>query len=209
MTRGKPHLHLLLTASALCNDAHLQHEGERRNVVGDTTEGALLVMALKAGLAREDLETQQPRQAELPFSSERSRMTTVHPDEGGFVAYVKGGVDVLLPHCTRKQEVDSVRELTAADLDAINAANQQLASNGLRVLLIGYRRLPQMPPTDRLEEEITFLGLVGMRDPPRPEVRDAVALCYRAGIVVMIAGDKDPPRRDLGIARDTAVTARS
>jgi Ca2+-transporting ATPase len=95
--QADPHLRLLLTASALCNDAHLQREGERWSVVGDTTEGALLVMALKAGFDRAKLEQDHPRQSEVPFSSERSRMTTVHPDEGGLVAYVKGGVDVLLP----------------------------------------------------------------------------------------------------------------
>ena len=200
------HLRLLLAAGALCNDARLQQENGRWIVVGDTTEGALIVAAQKAGLDWEELEAEEPRVSEVPFSSERARMTTVHQLETRFIGYMKGAPDVVLPLCgTRRRDRDSL-VLSEDDRAAIRDANEELAAGGLRVLAIAYREFDGPPGPEETEQQMCFLGLVAMRDPPRDEAREAVASCRKAGILpIMITGDH--ARTALAIARDIGIAA--
>jgi Ca2+-transporting ATPase len=192
-------LRQLLQAACLCNDATLFQEksGGAWNISGDPTEGALLTAAAKAGLWREALERQLPRAAELPFDSERKMMTTVHrTPEGRFICYVKGAMDSLERRCRDFPQ-------SAA------AANQQLADSGHRMLAFAFKMLEELPeelmPED-LENNLHFLGLAAMIDPPREEARAAVALCRSAGIrPVMITGDH--PATAAAIARSLGISS--
>jgi Ca2+-transporting ATPase len=198
---GYPGSRLLLRAGLLCNDAQLEKmddggSGDREwRMVGDPTEGAFVVAAAKAGLWREELEEDYPRLAEIPFDSERKRMTTIHPDPryGGYVAYIKGAPDVILNLCEKVVEDGVEHPLTAERQDYILEVNEALTSNALRVLGVAYRPLdsvPNDPSSDEVEQKLTFVGLLGMIDPARPEVKEAVALARHAGIrTVMITGD--------------------
>ena len=182
-------LRRLLVAGALCNDARLETEGAHWRVVGDTTEGALTVAARKTGLNWEELERESPRISELAFTSERACMTTVHRVEDRRVAYMKGAPEVVLAACTARRTGGGIATLSDADRALIMTTNHQLASEGLRMLALAYRDLPE-PSGEPLEEGMTFLGLVAMTDPPREEARAAVAACILAGIrPVMITGD--------------------
>jgi Ca2+-transporting ATPase len=199
-----PHLRLLLTAAVLCNDAELQLDNGRWRIVGDTTEGALVVAAAKAGIDWQKLEPSQPREREIPFSSERARMTTVHRHEDRQIAYGKGAPDVLLPLCSALRTDHGASQLSDQERGEILKTNEQLASAGLRVLAIAYREVDPHTDLEEIEREMTFLGLVAMRDPPREEARDAVLRCRDAGIVtLMITGDHAATA--LAIARDLSI----
>jgi Ca2+-transporting ATPase len=182
---------LLLKAGALCNDAKVCQGQDM--ILGDPTEAALLFLAQRAGLEGEELNNRDPRVAELPFDSERKLMSTVHADNGRYVVYVKGAVDQLLPRCSGLRVSDEIVPMTSDQLAKIEEANTHMANDALRVLAIAYKRIDQVPvelESSSLEEELIFLGLVGMIDPPRQEAMDAIALCKRAGIrPVMITGD--------------------
>jgi len=162
-------------------------------VTGDPTEGALIVAARKLGFAQEELERLYPRIAEIPFSSERKRMTTVHKTPQGEVyAYVKGAPEVILERCSRILEGGVERRLTAEKKRAVLKINEEFAEDALRVLGMAYRRLdaPKKRYTEKIESDLVFVGLMGMIDPPREEVKDAIRLCKKAGIKpVMITGD--------------------
>jgi len=182
-----PLRHLLKTA-LLCNSSHLVQDAETGwKVVGDPTEGALLVLAARGGAEAEAVRSANTIVRELPFDSDRKRMTVVTLDaQGHEVAHVKGGVDVLLPRCTSIEMNDGVRPLT--DDDRAQALKQAdlMSGEALRVLALCRRSRPEGDP----EEQLTLLGLVGLMDPPRPGVLEAVAACRDAGIsVVMITGD--------------------
>jgi len=191
-----PGSRLLLRAATLCNDAFLENEnGDGWRMVGDPTEGALVVGAAKAGLWQGELVQDYPRLDEIPFDSTRKRMTTLHPDPryGGHVAYVKGAPDLLLELSDKVIEDGTERPLTNEKHRRILEVNESLASNALRVLGVAYRplaELPVSPTAEAVERGLTFIGLVGMIDPARPEVKDAVALARHAGIkTVMVTGD--------------------
>lgn len=181
-------LQRLLTAGVLCNDAVLRTdagEGKSR-LVGDPTEGALLVVALKAGIDPQALRTAMPRGAEVPFSSETKRMATLHQADGVPLVAAKGSPETLLTACSRIYRSGHEQVLDDATRKAILEQVEQLASRGRRVLALADRHHDAMP----LDSDLTFLGLVGMIDPPRAEARDAVAECRTAGIrPVMITGD--------------------
>ena len=186
---------LLLAALALSNDAEPRGDGAE----GDPTEVALLLAALRAEIDKRELAARMPRLAEVAFSSERARMTTIHSDpDGGLVAFTKGAPEHVLPSC---RDVDLPAMLDAAD---------DMARRGLRVLAFASRRLERMPEEGQLEDietGMTLLGLVGLIDPPRAEAAEAVALCRTAGIrVVMITGDHPATARAiatrLGIVDD-------
>ncbi|MCK8437272.1 cation-transporting P-type ATPase [Streptomyces sp. D2-8] len=184
----------LLRVAALCSNARLVPPSDRQGwrVLGDTTEGALLVAAAKAGIDRAAEEAATPRVAEYPFDSVRKLMSTVHGDTAdGYHAYVKGAPQELLARCTRIDWRGERLPLTEELRAAVIAANDGLASQGLRVLAAARRPVPDpRPAQDEVESELTLLGLVGMLDPPRPEVSDAVAACRRARIrIVMVTGD--------------------
>jgi Ca2+-transporting ATPase len=198
----------LLTAAVLCNGATLSREDGVWRVVGDPTEGALLVAAAKMRLLQAPLEAAHPMLGEAPFDSERKMMTMVRRADGRAVAYVKGAPDVLLRRCTRVLARDgAVAPLTEPIRQEIAAANRAFAHEALRVLGLARRPLASVPSTyraDELERDLVFLGLAAMKDPLRHEAIEAVARCRRAGIrTVMITGDhKDTAAaiaRELGL----------
>ena len=184
---------LLSRVAALCNNSHLENDGNKWYITGDPTEGALIIAAYKAGLQKGDLEKKHPRIAEVPFSSERKRMTTVHTiPRKGFCAYVKGAPEIVLADCSRIYEDGKETTLTEQKKEKILHVNENFAKNALRVLSMAYRRLPESTKrfTEEIEKDLVFVGLMGMIDPPREEVRESVALCKKAGIkTVMITGD--------------------
>lgn len=186
-------LALLLRIGALCNNARLDHEEGAWRILGDPTEGALLVVAAKAGYDATALTSEHPRLGEIPFSSERKRMTTIHAEpEGSTIAYVKGAVEVVLDRCTSILTDGRVTTLTDEERYQILWANETLATDALRILGMAYRELPaeQGAPDEEVENELVFVGMTGMIDPPRDEVFEANRLCTRAGIkTVMITGD--------------------
>ena len=191
-TSGDRHRREVLTIGALCNDTVLSPGGR---TAGDPTETAFVDAALAEGLDKNLLEREMPRAAELPFDSDRKLMSTVHPlpeHPGRYRVMVKGAPDVLLSRCTHMLAGGAV-PLTASLARDVEAANASMAEQALRVLACGYKdvdRLPSSPASQELETGLTFAGLVGMIDPPRMEVKEAVARCYAAGIrPVMITGD--------------------
>ena len=175
-------------AMALCNDAVAGRDGE---LVGDPTEIALLAAAQAAGVDKEASQQTLPRVAELPFDSQRARMSTLHRDGDGVLTLVKGAPEGVLALCTDQLGADGA----ASDFDAaaLQDAAEALAAQGLRVLAFALKRLPRVPDLGEagtLECGLTFIGLAGMIDPPRAEAAAAVAACKAAGIVpVMITGD--------------------
>jgi Ca2+-transporting ATPase len=184
-------LRLLLGAAALCTNA--QYDG--KNIIGDTTEGALIVAAAKAGLLKEDLEKVYPRVHEVPFTSERKRMTTVHKSsDGKLQAFVKGAPEVVLERCTHVLFNGNTVALAEKGRRAILEINESMAKEALRVLGVAFKELGQANPekfdAEELETGLTFVGLLGMIDPPREEAKVAVKKCEEAGIkTVMITGD--------------------
>jgi Ca2+-transporting ATPase len=184
----------LLKISTLCNDAKLEKEKEsgRWMIKGDPTEGALVVAAAKAGLWKEELEKENTRIGEVPFSSERKRMTTVHLASKKKVAIMKGAPEIVLERCTKILLKGKVREITEEDRRKILQVNEAMAMQALRNLGFAYRELPESANSfdEKIESEMTFVGIMGMIDPPREEVKDAISICRKAGIrVVMVTGD--------------------
>jgi Ca2+-transporting ATPase len=188
-------LQTLLTVATLCNDAKLEKDtvSERWVIKGDPTEGALIVAAAKSGLWKEELEQQQPRIGEIPFSSETKRMTTMHIVSGKKkIAYMKGAPEIVLEKCTKVLANGKVSKLTDGDLARILEVNEAMARQALRNLGFAYKELPETVNTcdEKIEKDFVFVGIMGMIDPPREEVKDAIYTCRRAGInVVMVTGD--------------------
>jgi len=186
-------LSLHLRIGALCNDALLTCERGFCSIYGDPTEGALVVVAAKAGMDKEKLEKTFPRLDEIPFQSEKQYMATLHPRDGGRVVYVKGAVERLLSLSKYHLKGDGVVLLVEDDAQAILEANTAMAREAMRVIATAYLDLPS--EFEELREEdirgnLVFVGLAGMADPPREEAKEAVRLCKQAGIkVVMITGD--------------------
>ncbi len=204
-------LYDLLLASAACNDSRLDSRNGRTSFVGDPTEAALLVAAAKANLRREDIDTRMPRLGSLPFTSDRKRMTIVRQRDGHPWAFVKGAPEVIIQQCSRIRTATGDEPLSTADRATMLEASAQMASDALRVLAFAQRRLESFSPSAigadggmEIERELVLLGLAGMQDPPRPEARDAIQKCKRAGIkTVMITGDHPETAgaigRELGI----------
>jgi Ca2+-transporting ATPase len=201
----------LLSAAALASDARLVERNGVWEIEGDPTEGAIVVAAAKAGLAKADLERAEPRVDEIPFTSETKRMTTLHDVDGEVHAYTKGAPEVVLPLCTRVLTADGVVSLDSDVREAVLAVTHDFASDALRVLAIAMRTDPE---PGAAQQELTLLGLVGMIDPPRPEARDAITTCESAGIrAVMITGDHPATAaavaRELGLLTDGRVVLGS
>ena len=203
---ANPDHFLALLAGCLCNDAEVSHSGDTRTIHGDPTENALLVAAEKAGIVKAEWERHCPRIAEVPFDSQRKRMTTLHQMGRGplptldpilaaapCLSFTKGSVDGLLSACDRILIDGAIRPLDPKAAAGVSAQNDRLAQEGLRVL--GFACAPWEEPVEDtsaagLERGLVFIGLMALHDPPRPEVKDAVALCRSAGIrPVMITGD--------------------
>lgn len=202
----QPLLDLILKIGALCNDAEFLPE--EAQIIGDPTEGALVVAAAKAGMTRKELQATYPRTQEYPFDSVRKRMSTVHQGtlvpklagekgEDRHWLLVKGAPDLVLENCQWWLGEDGPQELTAARKAELLKVNHQLATEALRVLAFAFRPDPPSgSPVEEVEKDLTFVGFMGMIDPPRPEAKAALQVCQEAGIAVkMITGDH----------RDTAV----
>lgn len=232
LIREIPALALLLAGGALANDAILEDSNDGLDYVGDPTEGALLLAAARAGLLKPELEKVFPRVSEVPFDSDRKRMTTVHqfpgnlnslPDNyrnlwnwddylGGFpfIVFSKGAVDSLLEVCDRVWVNDHIEELDAIWRERIAAANEEQAKDGMRVLGVAFRSSQEVSKNGsgtEVERDLVFIGMVGLMDPARPEVKTAVQTCSTAGIrPVMITGDHPLTARkiaeELGISHD-------
>lgn len=178
---------LLLKGLVLCNDTS---EGKQGRLVGDPTETALIAYARLVGFAPRVVRKGNTRIDEIPFDSKRKLMTTVNVDlDGNKMSYTKGAVDVLLKRCTKILDGENERLITDEDIEAIRRANSDMCKDALRVLALGYKKT-YLSNHENLEEDLVFVGLVGMIDPPRAEVTDAVKTCKRAGMTaIMITGD--------------------
>jgi P-type Ca2+ transporter type 2C len=199
----------LLSAAVLASDAQLTRRDGRWQVEGDPTEGALLVAAIKTGLDPTDLNQREPRTAEIPFTSERRRMTTLHTASHATVAYSKGATEEVLASCISRSCSGREVPLTDADRERTREVEQQLAVEGLRVLAVARKPGARL---DGAEADMTLLGLVAMMDPPRPEARAAVETCEAAHIrPVMITGDHPLTARtvaaELGLLKDHRVVS--
>ena len=200
---------LLATAMALCSDANLNEDNQAE---GEPTECALVNFAYSVGLKKQDLEAKTPRVDEAPFDSGRKMMSTIHDLGGSYVQYTKGGPDVVLARCAYFYEDGKVLPMTEEKRAEIMAANKKMADKALRVLAAAKRDWTQKPGDNSpefLEQELVFLGLTGMIDPVRPEVKAAIEECRNAGIrAVMITGDhKDTAvaiAKELGIITDAS-----
>lgn len=221
---AQPALAATLWGGALCNDAMLEKDGPdgaEYRMVGDPTEGAMVVAAAKAGYWRDELQKRLPRVNEIPFDSERKRMTTIHkvgegargkwlpvPLSGApYVAVVKGAPDLILDRCAYIMTADGVQPMTTELRQRILDANAAMASQALRVLAVAYRPLnsvPEEPKPDDIEQDLVFLGLEGMIDPARPEVLPAVRRAQGAGLrTIMVTGDY--PATAAAIAKEIGI----
>ena len=200
---------LLATAMALCSDANLNEDNQAE---GEPTECALVNFAYSVGLKKQDLEAKTPRVDEAPFDSGRKMMSTVHDLGGKYIQYTKGGPDVVLARCAYYYEAGKTLPLTEEKRAEIMAANKAMADKALRVLAAAMRAWDEKPgdnTPEYLEQELVFIGLTGMIDPVRPEVKQAIEECRSAGIrPVMITGDhKDTAvaiAKELGIITDAS-----
>ena len=204
-------LKLLLRAATLASDAHIVHSeaNGRWHLKGDPTEGALVAAAAKAGLNKADLESQCPRVNEIPFTSETKRMTTLHSEPEGLVAYAKGAPEIILDSCVRHMTADGETVLDAESREMIVETARRMASEALRVLAVAFKPSATL---ENAEHDMTFLGLVGMIDPPRPEAKAAIETCEQAGIKpVMITGDHpltaQAVARELGLLKTGRVVS--
>ncbi|MGE5658684.1 MAG: cation-translocating P-type ATPase [Actinomycetota bacterium] len=222
-----PELESLLVSCAICNDAVLQQDKNEWTILGDPTEGALLSFAGKAGIYREQQTAQLPRIAEFPFSSERKRMSVIcqlsesgrqwavpiASQEAHYLMFTKGSPELILERCSSLVVAHNLEPLTEEQRRRILQENNEMAANGLRVLGFAYKPWDSLPPEnseETSEQDMVWLGLIGMLDAPRPEVREAVRKCREAGIrPVMITGDHQLTARaiacDLGIAREDEI----
>lgn len=203
-TQNSAEIQKLLKYGTLCCDGSVVFQGAKEQHIGDPTETAIVLAAHRNGMPKEELNHKYPRLAEIPFDSDRKLMTTVNRIDGRNIVIVKGAFDIMASRCT------------AGNMEAAKQVNDEMSSSALRVLAIAYKEIdivPEEPAGEELEKGLTFMGLVGMIDPPRPEAKDAVAVCRRAGIKpVMITGDHvvtaSAIATELGIKeeRDRAIT---
>ena len=183
---GNQEVKLVVYNGMLCNDTKIAEDGTLK---GDPTETALVDIAFKLGFT-EKIYEELPRVDEIPFDSDRKLMTTVHEREGRYIVYTKGGVDELLRKCTTYIENGEIKQDLGNYQSTIMDANEKMAKDALRVLAFGYKELDHKPMQEELENDLIYVGMYGMIDPPREEAKLAVEKCKRAGIkTVMITGD--------------------
>ena len=201
-----PDLILLAKTASLCNDAKVKLSNGEYIAIGDPTEAALVVLANKVGLVKESLDLEFQRISEVQFSSERKRMTTINRGNNNQFAFMKGAPETVIEHCNNVLSSHNSRHLDDKIRSSILSVNNEMAANGLRVLALAYKKIDSNDfNEDYVENELTFIGLVGMMDPPRTEVIDAISKCKSAGIdVVMITGDHkltaEAIAKEIGIA---------
>jgi calcium-translocating P-type ATPase len=200
-TLGKeeePLVEKLLEISALCNNAKIEPPSDQNRlwgIIGDPTDGALLVAALKYGLNMQIMNIQKPIMRMIPFDSQRKRMTTVHKLDNKIWAYSKGAPRSILSICDKIMVNDSAEDLTKDHVHSVETKIHEFANEGLRVIALAYRELPQNSHFDikDFEKNMIFVGLAAMKDPPRPEVKEAVQMAKQAGIkTIIITGDYGP-----------------
>jgi Ca2+-transporting ATPase len=205
-------LEKFLEIAALCNGAKIDPPSDRNrnwSVIGDPTDGALLVAALKYGLNIQDELVKKPIVDILPFSFERKRMTTVHQLNGNVCIYTKGAPRNILDVCNKVLIDGKVEELNEENLNWIETRIHEFANEGLRVIAVAYKKIPKTEYTkgEEVEKDLIFVGLAGMRDPPRTEVKDAVLKAKQAGIkTVIITGDYGPTAQ--AIAQEVGIVER-
>lgn len=206
------HTHLLLHIGALCNGASLYEENKRWKIAGDPTEAALLVLAAKAGLFKDELLAAYPNISEFSFDAKRKRMSTIHKHEGKILAFVKGAPDLLLERCDYILKEGRIRKLTSKEKAQILAVADHMAERALRVLGMAYKEVQKKKKfeLEEIESKLIFVGLTGMIDPPRPEARKALEKCRRAGIkVAVVTGDHkktaEAIARELGLIGPNAI----
>ncbi|OGD17599.1 ATPase [Candidatus Atribacteria bacterium RBG_19FT_COMBO_35_14] len=196
--RLDPDLSLLLKGAVLCNNAELQknNDNEQWEIIGDPTEGALVVTAVKAGYDKKKLEEDYPRVIEFPFDSDRKQMSTIHQtNDGNQIIFVKGAPDQVIHYCKYYQKNGMIEEMGEFIKNKVLSQNRELAQEALRVLAIAYRfvdkeNLDEIKEIKDAEKELIFIGLMAMIDPPRKEAIESVKTCLRAGIhPIMITGD--------------------
>jgi len=219
---------VLLHGALVCNDAKLEERSDEAGkrswqIIGDPTEGAMVVVSAKGGFQRGDLDKMLPRVQEIPFDSDRKRMTTIHSADGAdghasaanfryppFFAFVKGAPDVLLDLCSHIQESGQAVPLTEVKRKEVLEQNLDMARSALRVLGVAYRPLQGVPASctpENVEKDLTFVGLLGMIDPARPEVKDAIKVAKGAGLKsVMVTGDHKETAE--AIARDIGLLSK-
>jgi Ca2+-transporting ATPase len=187
IVEAQPEVRQLLTIGLICNNAQLKNG----RALGDPTEACLIVSALKTGLVRSEVDNNYPRINEIPFNSDRKMMTTLHEAKNGFMAAAKGAPDILLQHCTKILKDGKELQLDAKIRHQILAQNDTMASQALRVLGFAYRTFKDKPTEQAMEQELVFVGLQAMMDPPRTEVKEVIGRVQtEAGMrVVMITGD--------------------
>ncbi|WP_422485728.1 calcium-translocating P-type ATPase, SERCA-type [Gudongella sp. DL1XJH-153] len=205
-------LNLLLTISALVNDAKLEEKENQFRIIGDPTEGALLTLAEKGGIITKRINGKYPRVKEIPFDSERKMMTTFHEMAGKDenVSFTKGAPDIIINRCSKILLDGDVIKLTDDMRKKLLDQNTSFSKDALRVLALAfreYKKVPEEPSTEEDENDMIFVGLAGMIDPPRPEAREAIAKCKNAGInTIMITGDYRETAfaiaKDLGLAEN-------
>ncbi len=205
-------LEKLLEISSLCNSAKINPPSDKNKawgVIGDPTDGALLVAALKYGLNSQDMLAEKPIVDMLPFSFERKRMTTVHKLNGDVYVYTKGAPRSVLDLCKKIFVNGEVQDLTEETLSWVETQLHDFANQGLRVIAVAYKRMPKAKYTkgDDVENDLILVGLAAMRDPPRAEVKDAVSKAKQAGIkTVIITGDYGPTAE--AIAKEVGIVER-
>lgn len=216
---SNPALQKLLTIASLCNDASLYQDDSKWNIRGDPTEGSLIVAATKANISAEELRSKFPRLGEIPFTSERKRMTTIHETDNGKIAYSKGAPEIILASCSHILKDNEEKPLTEKEKQILLSLTHDMAARALRVLGFAYKKLnPNQEPStysspsfsfkeSEIEQNLVFVGFAGLIDPPRPEAKEAVYFCHQAGIKsVMITGDHkitaEAIARELDILKD-------
>lgn len=193
---------LTLGLGVLCNNAYLKKDNDTWKVIGDPTEGAILSAAAKAGMWKESLTKKIPLVSEIPFDSNRKKMSTIRNTPYDMLVCEKGAPDIIVKDCTKIYDEGSIRDITEDDIKVLVHENNTMASDALRVLGVAFRtldaKITNLVP-EVVEKNMIFVGLLAMIDPPRREVRDAVATCHKAGIItVMITGDHKNTARAIG-----------
>jgi Ca2+-transporting ATPase len=182
---------LLLKVVTLCNNSVLEEKEGKWGIIGDPTEGALIVVATKANLWKEDLEKEYPRVGEVIFTSERKMMTTIHKKDGKLLIFSKGAPEVILKKCKFIKKKDRIEEINEDEKAKILKINKDFASSAFRVLGVAYKEASEITPKN-IEENLVFLGLIAMIDPPREGVKEAIEACKRGKIrVIMVTGDNE------------------
>ena len=209
-TVSKDDLLWLAKCAVLCNDASITFENNSYKPLGDTTEAALLVLAEKIGITKKDAEN-WPRISEIQFSSERKRMTTIHNFDGTKYAIMKGATETVADRCTTVLQNGQITELSESKKQQILQTMDNFAKDGLRVLALAFKKIQNESSEEEIENNLVFVGLAGMIDPPRDGVSDAILQCKSAGIkVVMITGDHKTTAqaiaKDIGIVGSSSLT---